>query len=522
MSRRAVVVVALVAGVPLVLTSLERDGRGYVQGRVVGPMGPIAGAEVGFQGRGVAALSDAWGVFRLPAPNFRRPITAWKSGHAIGAGLSAAKIVTILLDPLPTQDNPDYAWIAPGAETADARSCVRCHRQIFDEWSHSGHARAATNKRFVSLVAGVDWHGEDSRSWSLKHEHPLGMGVCARCHAPTYRDPTLTYDPAKITGVAAAGVHCDFCHKITDLDVDQPGLTFGADAYRILRPAGDEQLFFGPLKDAFRQGEKFAYAPVYRHSRYCAGCHEGVLFGVHVYGTYSEWQASPARRRGRHCQDCHMAPTGAMTNIAPGHGGVERDPNTLASHAMPGATRPMLQKCLSADVRIKELGRLIEVTITVAARNVGHRVPTGFIDRHLVLRIDATKASGERVAASEGPRIPSFALGAEPPAAGYVYAKRVVDYAGRSPAPFWLPVRNVVDTRLFPERPHITQYRFPATVDRLRVRLIHRRFWPAVAQSKAWPRDDLTLLDRHFEVRDRRDLGRGEARADVRSGREGR
>ena len=43
-----------------------------------------------------------------------------------------------------------------------------------------------------------------------------------------------------------------------------------------------------------------------------ASGHEGVVFGVHVYSTYSEWLDSPARKQGRHCQDCHMKPTGTM------------------------------------------------------------------------------------------------------------------------------------------------------------------------------------------------------------------
>ena len=70
-----------------------------------------------------------------------------------------------------------------------------------------------------------------------------------------------------------------------------------------------KQLFFGPLDDVDR-GED-AFSPLYRESRYCASCHEGIVFGVHVYSTYSEWLSSPARRAGKQCQDCHMAPTGA-------------------------------------------------------------------------------------------------------------------------------------------------------------------------------------------------------------------
>ena len=54
-----------------------------------------------------------------------------------------------------------------------------------------------------------------------------------------------------------------------------------------------------------------------------------------------------AKKRGQHCQDCHMKPTGKMTNMAPGHGGVERDPMTLANHRFfDGSREDMLRRCL--------------------------------------------------------------------------------------------------------------------------------------------------------------------------------
>src|SRR5207244_7472645 len=94
------------------------------------------------------------------------------------------------------------------------------------------------------------------------------------------------------------------------------GVTHGRYILGLLRPA-EGQLFFGPLDDVDR-GED-ALAPIYGESRYCASCHEGVVFGVRVYSTYSEWLDSPARREGKQCQTCHMTPTGTLTHLAPGH-----------------------------------------------------------------------------------------------------------------------------------------------------------------------------------------------------------
>ena len=54
-----------------------------------------------------------------------------------------------------------------------------------------------------------------------------------------------------------------------------------------------------------------------------------------------------ARREGKECQSCHTAPTGRLTNLAPGKGGVERDPRTLGNHAfVADSLDDMLRRCL--------------------------------------------------------------------------------------------------------------------------------------------------------------------------------
>ena len=81
---------------------------------------------------------------------------------------------------------------------------------------------------------------------------------------------------------------------------------------------------------------------------------------MHVYGTYSEWLNSPAATQGKQCQDCHMTPTGKMTNIAPGQGGIERDPKTLASHVMfAGSQADMLKQSLKVKVETLQLSAAV-------------------------------------------------------------------------------------------------------------------------------------------------------------------
>jgi hypothetical protein len=344
--------------------------------------------------------------------------------------------------------------------------------------------------------------GNPQETWNLRKEHPLGVGVCSRCHAPTYRSPDLDYDLEKVEGVAARGVHCDLCHKVTDVPTDKLGTRFGIDGLTLLRPRGDEQIFYGPLKDAVRPGESFGYFPVYKESRYCAACHEGTLFGVKVYGTYSEWLESPAARRGVQCQSCHMAATGKLTNIAPGKGGVERDPFTLASHGTPGGDPAMLAKSLSCKVRFEPRATGLDVAVEVRADQVGHRVPTGFIDRNLVLLLEAWDEAGNEIQKGTGPRLSSALAAPWQGRAGWVYGRWLSDEEGRHPKPFWLPPEKETDTRLFPEKTDVRTFGFDGKVTRLRVRLIYRRFWPEVAR-RGFVDWETTVFDRSFTALDR-------------------
>jgi hypothetical protein len=436
--------------------------------------GPVAGALVRYQGECRQAKTDVRGHFRLPCPA-KKPVrvTAWKPGYSIAAAFADRDPVHLQLVPLPALDNDDYVWLQPA-------SCQTCHGEIHREWSLSGHARASSNPRMLSMYE------------ALLADRPEDAGVCARCHAPTMPDSTATYDLRRVSGVDAHGVHCDFCHKIVDAPTDKLGLRFGSNGYQLLRPLGREQLFFGPLDDAFREGEAFGYLPLYKESRYCASCHEGVIYGVHVYGTYSEWLTSPAPKEGKQCQTCHMAPTGKMTNMAPGNGGIERDPKTLASHLLTGGTKEMLQRCLSLKTRIEGTRVLIETRVD----NVGHRVPTGWIDRHLVLVVEAWDAAGQPLPLDGGSRLPPWAgakLAGKP---GWIYGKQFKQGTGDLPLAFWQAFEDPMDTRLFPGKDDPRSFAFAAAPAKVHVLLIYRRFWQPWIDEYGWGDQEMILVDR--------------------------
>jgi hypothetical protein len=473
-----------------------------VTGQVTDAGGPVAGARVKYQGECPAVLTDRTGRFHLPAPSGKaRRVTAWKQGHSIAAAPLGPGPLRLTLTPLPDHDSDDYTWVDPRPDPASPRNCANCHAAIYAEWAASGHARGASNRRFLNLFDGTDWHGRPTHGWSLLAQRPEGAGVCAACHAPTFTDPTFDYDFRRVRGVPALGVHCDYCHKVADAPTDRLGTRFGRDGLRLLRPADGRQLFFGPLDDAHRAGEEFGYAPFYKESRYCAACHEGVVFGVHAYGTYSEWLESPARRQGRQCQDCHMAPTGKLTNVAPGKGGIDRDPRTLASHRFPGGRGDLLRSCLAVEATAGRTKGGVVLRVEVRAEGVGHRVPTGFADRNLVLVVEAEDAAGRPVRLRDGPTLPAAAGKRYAGLAGLLYAKLLRVPRGERPAPFWAEqAEEEHDSRLTPGRPDGSAYRFPAEAARLRVRLLYRRFWPHVAAERGWPDNETVVSERTLGV----------------------
>jgi hypothetical protein len=486
-------VLLLLAALGLALGLLSRrPPPPLLAGQVRDVDGPVAAARVRYKGTAQSTHTDHAGRFVLPRSSNR--VTAWKEGYFIAGGRSPL----LHLEPLPHDDHEHYAWVDPTPHPGDEQRCGNCHRQTWREWSVGGHARSATSKHFRNLYDGSDWHGAQA-GWSLLAEYPDGAGVCSSCHAPTVRDddPAL-FDLRKAGGVDALGVHCDYCHKVAGAGDGPVGLAHGRFALRLLRPRTG-QLFFGPLDDVDRGEDTFS--PFQRDSRFCASCHEGVVFGVPVYTTYSEWRDSPARRAGRHCQHCHMKPTGTLHNVAPGHGGIDRDPNTLGNHVFwDGSQLAMLRRCLKVDVETSRQDNGVAVVVRLTARGVGHRVPTGFVDRQVLLVVDALDQAGRAVPLACGPTLPPAAgpiLAGHP---GRLYARLLKDEAGRSPVPFWRALPDPVDTRLVPEQADVRRFLFAPPARRVRVRVLHRRFWAETARGKRWPDSDLVVVDTGRDV----------------------
>src|SRR5439155_147820 len=156
------------------------------------------------------------GRFSLPRPVGPARVTAAGDGYLIAGADAAADPLVLTLAPVPEEDCESYAWVDPGPDPARMMNCGNCHTIAEREWSASGHARAVANPRFRNLYD------------DLLADLPAGAGVCAACHAPTAEpDAASDYDIRRVTGVAARGVHCDFCHKVAGPGGGDLGLTHG-------------------------------------------------------------------------------------------------------------------------------------------------------------------------------------------------------------------------------------------------------------------------------------------------------
>jgi hypothetical protein len=449
----------------------------------------------------------------LPRPaNDTARVVASLPGHYIsGVAWRAGQPVTLTLRPHPTEDSEEYAWVDPGADPAAPENCANCHTETYRQWSASGHARSASNRHFLDVFAGTDWHGNADVGWNFAADHPDARPVCVACHVPTIAaDDPAAEQPSRAKGVAREGIHCDFCHKIAGTSIAQSpaflGVQHGRDALRLVRPSGGAQVFFGQLDDVDRGRDVFS--PLYRSSLYCASCHDGTLFGTRAYETYSEWRASRYAAHGVECQDCHMRPDGVTRNIAPGHGGVDRDPRTLSTHHFPGSIdESFLRASVDLNLRVNRDGEMVLAETTVRPVGVGHMLPTGSPDRQLILIVEATDAAGQLLDLLAGPSIPpvggigSRDAGNYAGLAGKLYAKVLVAAGDVVPAPFWRAVDVQSDSRLRPDTPDTTEFRFAcasSSTARVRATLVYRRFYKQTIDEKGWPDRDVLLAEREF------------------------
>ena len=515
---------------------------------------PIPGAVVREKGTDHTTTTDSQGEFTLEGifPDKTVMITAWASGYFNGGGdvevHSGERELKITLIKHAEADCTDYEWVSAFLEPGVKGSqCEHCHARAVDsndpkevnfpfhEWSQDAHSRSTQNERFMSMYLGQDVKGNQSQPTRSGYSREYGRfplrpdksqayfgpgyeldfpdttGNCAACHAPA-ASINLPYqtDPTVLTGTGTEGVTCDFCHKVWDVHLDSSsGLPLanmpGVLSYEFRRPPEGHQFFAGPYDDVAPFED--TYSPIQRESQFCAPCHFGVFWDTQIYNSFGEWLASPYSdaETGKTCQDCHMPP-GKVDHFARySVGGMQRDPMTIFSHLMPGASDPtLLQNAVRLDVNamLKENSVVVEVTVT--NDQTGHHVPTDSPLRQMILLVEATDGDGNTLPLVAGEIIPEWG-GVGDPLQGY-YAglpgkifSKVLNELWTEVTPtgaYWNPTQILSDNRLAAFESDSTTYIFSKSgtgMDSVEVTILFRRAFKSLMDQKGWAVDDIVM-----------------------------
>ncbi len=493
-----------------------------IPGWVFDPLGlPAPGARVRIQASDEFLVAGPDGSFLLPRPSGAVRVTAGLEGYRIGSTIlpPAAPSVRIDLVKLPDADHPEYVWQRPA-------KCQQCHIQIFSEWVASPHARAATDPVVLALYRGTNFDGSPSPGFGYRKAHPDSYGDCAFCHAPGFAarsaDPDDDLDPFhdldRIAGDAQAaeqnGVFCDFCHKVRAVTPSSEPPRLGKKLH-LLRPPPGEPLMFGQFDDVTFPEMGAAYSPLHgQTSDLCSLCHwDANRHGVPIGSTYAEWLASPYPAQGKLCQDCHMAPSGRDKTFCFWEP-VTRNPQSIHSHKFLGTDAVHLDRALTLEAvaAVHEVPGGIELAVDVAVTNsgAGHSVPTGVALRQVLLVVEARRSDGSPLDLTGGARLPAWAGQGNLAADGYFaglpgrgFAKIVTD--GTTERVFDSEATAISsDNRIAPLATDRSQYAFAlgslTERVRIRVRLIHRRWWRDLRDERGFPEGDTLMAERVLDL----------------------
>ena len=540
---------------PIPSLTLTAASGAVITGTVFDSQGkPVAGATVRIQATVNQTITNLEGQFILAGLTEGKPVTvsAWKDSYycdKVETVTPPASDVTLSLRPVQTNDNPNYEWMPP----TGSNSCYSCKAAVTQVWlDHDAHGRSAQNTRFLSMYNGTNVEGKQSpltryaynRDYGriplppdanqpyygpgYKLDFPDTAGNCAACHVPAAAlDSPYGTDPNKVNGVNAFGIHCDFCHKVADVKLNpDTGLPYpnmpGVLSMDVRRPFTEDkdrsQIFFGTFDDS-NAPKVETYLPLITKSQWCAACHYGAFWDTTIYNSFGEWLASPYSdpQTGKTCQQCHMpAPTivngEALTNIAPGKGGVERDPTTLHAHTFPGASSlELLQNAVTMTSSAHRDGNQISVAVTIVNDKTGHDIPTDSPLREVILLVNSTDGQGRVLPMLEGSTVPEWG-GVGDPNKGYYaglpgkgFAKILGElWTGISPtAAYWNPTRIVSDNRIPAFGSDTSTYTFAAPSAgkvTIRTNLLFRRAFQELMKQKGWNVPDILMEHEVIEI----------------------
>jgi hypothetical protein len=477
--------------------------------------GPVAGATVRRRATDNFTATGTDGQFTLASlpENQEVEVTAWAAGYYIASTHVTPTIVgiTLTLRPYHQTDHPEYEWTSPISGTSPG-ACETCHPLIVPQWITNAHGLAVSNPRFFSLYNGTNVSGTLPVEPGYANDFPGTAGNCANCHAPGVGvDGYLTTNMNDVRDVIAAGIHCDYCHKVGGVYLNPATRSVyhnapGAQSQRVLRPPEGDNIFFGPYDDIH---DPDTFLPAMTESQFCAPCHQFSFWGTPIYESYEEWLASPYAEAGITCQDCHMPPTGDAYFALPEVGGLAHPPERIPSHLQLGATHvELLQDSVAMTVSAQQIGDRVKVTVTITNTAAGHHVPTDHPGRHLILVVSATDHQGQGLVQQGGPTVPGWG-GAQAGLPGKTFAKVLRDVrSGESPVvSYWKQALVVSDNRIPAMDSDMSIYTFalPPGSGSVTVtaELRFRRAFQAVMEAKGWDMPDIMMAETQIVAQSR-------------------
>lgn len=332
-------------------------------------------------------------------------------------------------------------------------NCTQCHNGIKDntgkdvsietDWSSTMMANSTRDPFWRAKV-----RSELNRNPQLTD---VINDKCTRCHAPmanfeakSFNEPKGILDGGFLSSShsrhdeAMNGVSCTLCHQIQDAP-NLGTLSSFTGHYEI----GNTKTIYGPFENPFANPMimQTGYTPTYsahiKSSKICATCHNLKTPYVDEYGTvlsttpesefpeqmpYSEWEhSSYATTNPQSCQQCHMPrANGVKISTMPMMLGTR---DNFAIHEFVGANKLMLdifnnnktqlgvlsnnfaetidktQTMLNSSATIAPISQSLggDNTLNFTLRinsNTGHKLPSAYPSRRVVLHVTVKDAQG--------------------------------------------------------------------------------------------------------------------------------
>lgn len=271
----------------------------------------------------------------------------------------------------------DYAHAIPfqkipeGLTSLKAESCGQCHREIYEEWKTSIHAKAYDDPFFQAY-----WK-KDKNIW-----------VCLNCHTPLEnQQPTLVQDIPR--GRVEKAVEVPNPHF--DAEYQKESVTCAACHVR-------DGVILGPFEDSAAP-HPTKFDPNFRTAQVCYRCHNVVsgpaqFYNVGPCGTYAEYEGKFfMQERGFICQSCHMPeidrPVATDSPIRRGRRHLWRGGHD------PDMVKRAIAVQVKADREHPQPGERVGFTLTLLNAGAGHKIPTGDPDRYFTVEFSVENQHGE-------------------------------------------------------------------------------------------------------------------------------